>query len=117
MLLRAFSSRERSHGSLWYIVVVAVVAGLQVHVAYSYLLSDELSLARDFCPCQLAFEAALAHMVREDPSLVVDVDEESGQTVLRGIGELHLEVCACLCPGNRGYRSVVHAKLLMYSTW
>lgn len=41
---------------------------------------------------QLAFEAALAHMVREDPSLVVDVDEESGQTVLRGIGELHLEV-------------------------
>lgn len=41
---------------------------------------------------QIAFEAALAHMVREDPSLVVDVDEESGQTVLRGIGELHLEV-------------------------
>ncbi|CAM9878684.1 unnamed protein product, partial [Hapterophycus canaliculatus] len=33
-------------------------------------------------------------MVREDPSLVVEVDEESGQTVLKGIGELHLEV-AC----------------------
>lgn len=32
-------------------------------------------------------------MVREDPSLVVEVDEESGQTVLKGIGELHLEVC------------------------
>lgn len=33
-------------------------------------------------------------MVREDPSLVVEVDEESGQTVLKGIGELHLEVRA-----------------------
>ncbi|CAM9312653.1 unnamed protein product [Ectocarpus sp. 13 AM-2016] len=43
---------------------------------------------------QASFEAALAHMVREDPSLVVEVDEESGQTVLKGIGELHLEV-AC----------------------
>lgn len=42
-------------------------------------------------------------MVREDPSLVVEVDEESGQTVLKGIGELHLEVScdirvlACVC--------------------
>lgn len=44
---------------------------------------------------QASFEAALAHMVREDPSLVVEVDDESGQTVLKGIGELHLEVrCA-----------------------
>lgn len=33
-------------------------------------------------------------MVREDPSLVVEVDDESGQTVLKGIGELHLEVGA-----------------------
>ncbi|CAB1109383.1 unnamed protein product [Ectocarpus sp. CCAP 1310/34] len=39
-----------------------------------------------------SFEAALAHMVREDPSLVVEADEESGQTVLKGVGELHLEV-------------------------
>lgn len=36
-------------------------------------------------------------MVREDPSLVVEVDEESGQTVLKGIGELHLEVCTFVC--------------------
>lgn len=43
---------------------------------------------------QNAFESALAHMVREDPSLVVEVDKESGQTVLKGIGELHLEVRA-----------------------
>mmetsp|Transcript_1426 Transcript_1426/g.1563 ORF Transcript_1426/g.1563 Transcript_1426/m.1563 type:complete len:264 (-) Transcript_1426:29-820(-) len=28
----------------------------------------------------------------EDPSLRVDIDKESGQTILRGIGELHLEI-------------------------
>ncbi|CAM9289924.1 unnamed protein product [Discosporangium mesarthrocarpum] len=41
---------------------------------------------------QGALEDALAQMMKEDPSLVVEVDGESGQTVLKGIGELHLEV-------------------------
>ncbi|KAI5951381.1 MEF2 [Candida jiufengensis] len=31
-------------------------------------------------------------LVREDPSLKVHVDEEMGQTVLSGMGELHLEI-------------------------
>jgi elongation factor G len=35
---------------------------------------------------------ALAKMARADPSLRLEVDPESGQTVLRGMGELHLEV-------------------------
>ncbi|WP_432824807.1 elongation factor G [Dactylosporangium sp. CA-092794] len=35
---------------------------------------------------------ALARLVEEDPSLVVDTDAETGQTVLSGMGELHLEV-------------------------
>ena len=35
---------------------------------------------------------ALAHLVEEDPSLVVRTDRETGQTVLSGMGELHLEV-------------------------
>ena len=35
---------------------------------------------------------ALAKLVREDPTLRVDVDAESGQTILRGMGELHLEI-------------------------
>lgn len=43
---------------------------------------------------QNVLESALVHMAREDPSLVVEVDKESGQTVLKGIGELHLEVHA-----------------------
>lgn len=36
--------------------------------------------------------AALARLAEEDPSLVVRTDPESGQTLLSGLGELHLEV-------------------------
>ncbi len=36
--------------------------------------------------------AALARMAVEDPSLRVGVDDETGQTLLRGVGELHLEI-------------------------
>ncbi|SOE07925.1 elongation factor G [Streptomyces sp. Ag109_G2-15] len=35
---------------------------------------------------------ALARLAEEDPSLVVRTDDETGQTVLSGMGELHLEV-------------------------
>jgi len=35
---------------------------------------------------------ALARVAEEDPSLRVDVDEDTGQTLLSGMGELHLEV-------------------------
>ncbi|MFB7471517.1 elongation factor G [Kitasatospora sp. NPDC056184] len=35
---------------------------------------------------------ALARLVEEDPSLVVRTDPETGQRVLSGLGELHLEV-------------------------
>ncbi|MEE6262669.1 elongation factor G [Plantactinospora sonchi] len=36
--------------------------------------------------------SALARLVEEDPSLVSRTDRETGQTVLSGLGELHLEV-------------------------
>ncbi|MFI1398756.1 elongation factor G [Streptomyces sp. NPDC020681] len=36
--------------------------------------------------------SALVRLVEEDPSLVVRTDPETGQTVLSGMGELHLEV-------------------------
>ncbi|RSN60488.1 elongation factor G [Amycolatopsis sp. WAC 04182] len=36
--------------------------------------------------------AALARLVEEDPSLVIRTDRETGQTLLSGMGELHLEV-------------------------
>jgi len=38
------------------------------------------------------FSGALGKMVRADPSLRLETDRETGQTILRGMGELHLEV-------------------------
>ncbi|KAI3635871.1 hypothetical protein MIR68_006509 [Amoeboaphelidium protococcarum] len=38
--------------------------------------------------------SALAILTREDPSLQVVVDADSNQTILRGMGELHLEIIA-----------------------
>lgn len=35
---------------------------------------------------------ALARLLDEDPTLVTEVDQQSGQTILKGMGELHLEV-------------------------
>ncbi len=36
--------------------------------------------------------AALARLAQEDPSFRVSSDEESGQTIIKGMGELHLDI-------------------------
>jgi len=36
--------------------------------------------------------AALTKLVEEDPTLVVETNQETGQTILRGMGELHLDI-------------------------
>ncbi len=35
---------------------------------------------------------AIAKLIEEDPTLRVNTDQETGQTILRGMGELHLEI-------------------------
>jgi elongation factor G len=35
---------------------------------------------------------AISKLVEEDPTLQVNTDQETGQTILRGMGELHLEI-------------------------
>jgi len=41
---------------------------------------------------QEKMSVAIARLVAEDPSLQVMSDEETGQTILKGMGELHLEI-------------------------
>ncbi|KAI1699604.1 elongation factor tu GTP binding domain-containing protein [Ditylenchus destructor] len=41
---------------------------------------------------RLKFEKALAELCVEDPSLHIRQDQDTGQTVLEGMGELHIEV-------------------------
>ncbi|MDT9700855.1 elongation factor G [Streptomyces sp. P17] len=46
--------------------------------------------------------SALARLAEEDPSLVVRTDPETGQTLLSGLGELHLEVAVEKLRRDRG---------------
>ncbi len=43
-------------------------------------------------PDQEKMGVALGKLAREDPSFLVTTDEESGQTIISGMGELHLEI-------------------------
>ncbi|UBM60962.1 elongation factor G [Marinilongibacter aquaticus] len=38
------------------------------------------------------FGNAIAKLIEEDPTLQVETNEETGQTIIRGMGELHLEI-------------------------
>jgi elongation factor G len=51
--------------------------------------------------------SALARLAEEDPSLVVRADPETGQTVLSGLGELHLEVAVEKLRRDRGLEVAV----------
>ncbi|MGW7101914.1 elongation factor G, partial [Streptomyces sp. NPDC054838] len=57
---------------------------------------------------------ALAHLVEEDPSLAVRLDPETGQTVLSGMGELHLEVAVEKIRRGHGVEVVVGRPQVSY---
>lgn len=57
---------------------------------------------------------ALARLVEEDPSLVVRTDPESGQTLLSGLGELHLEVAVEKIRRDRGIAVAVGRPQVAY---
>ncbi|MGA5196677.1 elongation factor G [Streptomyces exfoliatus] len=57
---------------------------------------------------------ALARMSEEDPSLVVRSDPETGQTVLSGLGELHLEVAVEKLRRDRGLEVTVGRPQVAY---
>ncbi|MEV7546533.1 elongation factor G [Streptomyces sp. NPDC089915] len=58
--------------------------------------------------------AALARIAEEDPSLVVRTDAETGQTVLSGLGELHLEVAVEKIRRDQGVEVVVGRPRVSY---
>ncbi|MFH7594230.1 elongation factor G [Streptomyces racemochromogenes] len=58
--------------------------------------------------------AALARIAEEDPSLVVRTDAETGQTVLSGLGELHLEVAVEKVRRDQGVEVVVGRPRVSY---
>ena len=57
---------------------------------------------------------ALAQLVEEDPSLVVRTDRETGQTVLSGLGELHLQVAVEKIRRARGVEVAVGRPKVAY---
>ncbi|RMI27657.1 elongation factor G [Nocardia stercoris] len=58
--------------------------------------------------------AALARQAEEDPALVVRTDPETGQTVLAGLGELHLEVAVEKIRRDRGLAVTVGRPQVAY---
>ncbi|MFG2296810.1 elongation factor G [Streptomyces sp. NPDC048603] len=58
--------------------------------------------------------SALAHLMEEDPSLVVRTDGETGQTLLSGMGELHLEVAVEKIRRDRGVEVTVGRPQVSY---
>ena len=57
---------------------------------------------------------ALSKLSREDPSFRVGVDEESGQTVISGMGELHLEIIVDRMKREFGVEAKVGAPQVAY---
>ncbi|MEM7357689.1 MAG: elongation factor G [Pseudomonadota bacterium] len=57
---------------------------------------------------------ALGKMVAEDPSFVVETDQESGETILKGMGELHLDIKVDIMKRTYGVECEVGAPQVAY---
>lgn len=57
---------------------------------------------------------ALAKMMKEDPSFRVETDQDSGETVLKGMGELHLDIKVDILRRTYGVETVVGAPQVAY---
>ncbi len=58
----------------------------------SYIPVMSLAIEPQTRDDQEKLDAALGRLLEEDPSVWVQTDEDTGQTILSGMGELHLEV-------------------------
>jgi len=57
---------------------------------------------------------ALGKMVAEDPSFHVNTDEESGETILKGMGELHLDIKIDILKRTHGVEVIAGAPQVAY---
>ena len=57
---------------------------------------------------------ALSKMVQEDPSFHVETDEESGETIIKGMGELHLDIKVDILRRTHGIDAVVGRPQVAY---
>ncbi len=57
---------------------------------------------------------ALSKMIAEDPSFRVETDEESGETILKGMGELHLDIKIDILKRTHGIDVVVGKPQVAY---
>lgn len=57
---------------------------------------------------------ALGKMVQEDPSFHVETDQESGETILKGMGELHLDIKVDILKRTHGVEVIVGKPQVAY---
>lgn len=57
---------------------------------------------------------AIGKMVKEDPSFRVETDEDSGETILKGMGELHLDIKVDILKRTHGVEVNVGAPQVAY---
>ena len=57
---------------------------------------------------------ALGKMIKEDPSFRVETDQDSGETVLKGMGELHLDIKVDILKRTYGVETIVGAPQVAY---
>jgi elongation factor G len=57
---------------------------------------------------------ALGKMIQEDPSFRVETDEDSGETILKGMGELHLDIKVDILKRTHGVEVIVGKPQVAY---
>ena len=57
---------------------------------------------------------ALSKMIQEDPSFRVETDEDSGETIIKGMGELHLDIKVDILRRTHGIEVIVGKPQVAY---
>ena len=57
---------------------------------------------------------AIGKMVAEDPTFIVETDEDSGETILKGMGELHLDIKVDILKRTYGVEAIVGKPQVAY---